>query len=96
MMYKCDWDPKKRTSNLKKHKIDFRSIETVFYGPTVAFIDDREDYGEEREIIYGMIGVDVVVVVYTIRGDVYWIISARKADNNETDLFYQTLGETPS
>ncbi len=96
MMYKFDWDPKKRTSNLKKHKIDFRGIEPVFYGPTVSFIDDREDYGEEREIIYGMIGIDVVVVVYTIRGDVHWIISARKADNNETDSFYQTLGETPS
>jgi len=93
-MYKFGWNPKKRLINLKKHKIDFRAVEPVFCGPNLSFIDDREDYGEEREIIYGMIGIDVVAVVYTIRGDVHWIISARKADDNETNLFYQTLGES--
>jgi uncharacterized protein len=92
-MYKLDWDPKKRRDNLNKHKIDFRSVASVFYGPHISYIDDRFDYGEEREIAYGMIDAGVVVLVYTIRGDIHWIISARKAENHEIDLFFQTIGE---
>jgi len=92
-MLTFDRDPAKRRSNLSKHKIDFRAVEPVFRGPNVSFIDDRFDYDEEREIAIGMIGVEIVVVVYTIRGDIHWIISARKANEHEANLFFQTIGE---
>ena len=89
-MLTFDWDPAKRRSNLSKHKIDFRAGEPVFRGPNVSFIDDRFDYDEEREIAIGMIGVEIVVVVYT---NTHWIISARKANEHEANLFFQTIDE---
>jgi uncharacterized protein len=95
-MYKFGWDPQKRVQNIKKHKIDFYAVEPVFSGPSISYIDDRQDYGEEREIIYGMIGIYVIVVVYTIRNGIYWIISARKANTYEADIFYQKIGERSS
>jgi uncharacterized DUF497 family protein len=42
------WHEPKRQANLKKHGVDFADAERVFAGPTFAFEDDREDYGEQR------------------------------------------------
>jgi uncharacterized DUF497 family protein len=50
----------------------------------VGEIDDtRRDYGERRMIAFGMIGDRLRVCVYTQRGEVYRIISLRKANRKE-------------
>jgi uncharacterized DUF497 family protein len=51
----------------------------IFEGPTLEWPDERRDYGEDRVITLGAVDDDVLVVVYTDRGTVRRIISARPA-----------------
>ena len=45
--------------------------------------DTRQDYGEDRFRLVGMIDGRAYVVVYTVRGSAVRIISARKANLKE-------------
>jgi uncharacterized DUF497 family protein len=49
--------------------------------------DDRRAYGETRVRAIGAIDADVLVVVYTDRNDIRRIISARKANRKERQLW---------
>jgi uncharacterized protein len=85
------WHEPKRQSNLKKHGIDFADAERVFIGSTFTFEDNRENYGEQRWVTLGLLGMRVVVVVHTETKDEIRIISMREADKNEQLLFFSNL-----
>ena len=85
------WDEPKRQANLNKHGVDFTDAERVFAGPTFTFEDDREDYGEQRWVTLGLLGVQVVVIVHTETEEEIRVISMREADNNEQLLFFTNL-----
>ena len=86
------WDEPKRQSNLKKHGLDFADAAKVFGGPLVLFEDQRENYGEQRMIGIGLLDYLVVLIVPLESDDNIRIISMRKADSDETDLFYKNAG----
>ena len=85
------WDESKRQANLNKHGVDFTDAERVFAGPTFTFEDDREDYGEQRWVTLGLLGVQVVVIVHTETEEEIRVISMREADNDEQLLFFTNL-----
>ena len=85
------WDEVKRQSNLKKHAIDFVNAEKVFTGSTFTFEDNRENYGEQRWVTIGLLGMKVVVIVHTETEDEIRIISMREANKNEQLLFFRNL-----
>lgn len=86
-----DRDESKRRENLLKHRIDFVRVEEAFNGPMFARLDRRVEYGEDRWRALGWIQGRPIVIVYTERGDVIRIISARKAKKNEeADFFDET------
>ncbi|HEX9849625.1 BrnT family toxin [Candidatus Deferrimicrobium sp.] len=78
-----EWDPKKAALNHKKHEVSFADAVTVFADDrALTFGDSQPD--EERHITLGMDALaQVLVVVYTWRGDRVRIISARRATPNE-------------
>ena len=86
------WDELKRQSNLKKYGLDFADAAKVFSGPLVLFEDQRENYGEQRMIGIGLLDCLVVLVVHVESDENIRIISMRKADSDETDLFYRNAG----
>ncbi len=86
------WDETKRQTNLQKHGLDFADAEKVFNGPLVLFEDTRENYGEQRMIGIGLLDYIVVLVVHVESDDDIRIISMRKADSDETDLYYKNAG----
>jgi uncharacterized DUF497 family protein len=86
------WDEPKRQANLAKHGLDFADAAKVFAGPMVLFEDDRFDYGEHRMVGVGLLEYLVVLIVHVESDDTIRIISMRKADGNETDLYYQNVG----
>ena len=86
-----EWDENKRLSNLRKHGIDFRDVRFVFDGDTVMVNDDRDDYGENRFITFGLLQGRIVAVVHTDRQNCTRIISARKATKYEQQLFFEQL-----
>lgn len=79
-----DWDETKNRSNIRKHGIDFNDAKEIFVHNFLHAYDDREDYQEERWVVFGWIRDVVCVVVYTVRDNgVIRIISARKATRKE-------------
>jgi len=84
------WRESKRKTNLKKHGLDFADAEKVFAGPMAVFEDTSADYGEQRWIGIGLLDFLVVLIVHVELDGTIQIISMRKADSNETNLFYQT------
>jgi hypothetical protein len=86
------WDEAKRQANLNKHGLDFADAKHVFAGPMVLFEDKGAEYGEQRMIGIGLLDVLVVLIVHVESEDEIRIISMRKADSDETDLYYRNAG----
>ncbi len=77
-----DWNPKKRESNFRDHKIDFEDVKGVFDGYHIIRRSDR--HGEIRYQVLGYVDDREVAVAFTIRtGGVCWLISARRASRKE-------------
>jgi hypothetical protein len=55
----------------------------------IELLDDREAYGEDRFVLIGMTGARVLVVVHVDRGQRHRIISARKAEPNESRAYHE-------
>lgn len=86
------WDEAKRQSNLDRHGLDFADAPRVFDGPMAVFEDSRKDYGEHRMIGVGFLDHRVVLIVHIESDKLIRIISMRRADKDETDLFYEEYG----
>jgi hypothetical protein len=85
-----EWDDAKATANLRAHDVSFEVATAAFRDAfAVEWIDTRQDYGEERLILLGMVERGVLLVVYTERGDNIRIISARRATKHEQDIYYR-------
>ncbi len=76
------WDEDKRDI-LRHHKIDFTAAHHFEWETVFLFVDDREDYGELREVAIGFIGPGLYVLTYTSRGKQTRIISLRKAEKSD-------------
>jgi hypothetical protein len=87
-----EWDDAKRESNLAKHRVDFLSAVRIFEGAVLERVDTRRNYREARISCLGEIGGRVYAVVYTWRGDIRRIISARKANARETRTYRARYG----
>jgi uncharacterized DUF497 family protein len=82
-----EWDEAKRAANVAAHKIDFTAVYNFEWDDAVIDIDDREDYGELREIGIGFIGNRLYVVIFTRRADRIRVISLRRAENKDKEKY---------
>ena len=90
MRYDFEWDMRKATQNLQKHKVAFARATGVFRDPNaISLLDEEHSITEERWVTIGVDQTGIaLVVIHTfmplgadscrIR-----IISARRATNNE-------------
>lgn len=86
-----DWDAQKSQLNFDKHGIQFQLAIRAFDDPHyIEEIDDREEYGEERVKLTGMVDGELITLIYTEREGYMRIISARWATRRETDAYYQS------
>ena len=79
------WAPAKAEANWRKHGIRFDEARTVFFDPLLLSVEDREhSNGEERfiAVAQSLTGA-LLLVIYTIRDDDAWLISARPATRSE-------------
>jgi uncharacterized DUF497 family protein len=85
-----EWDENKRAENIRKHNLDFPLAEYVLSDPKViVYVDNKKEYGETRYLAYGTYDGDVLCVCYTMRGDVYRIISLRFTHKKERSKHYE-------
>ena len=87
-----EYDPAKRKQTLEKRGLDFEHCAELFRGPILEQEDRRNDYGEPRFIVFGLLDSRMVVVVWTPRGNKRRIISMRKANEREQQRFRKRLG----
>ena len=83
-MADCEWDEPKRQWTLRHRKIDFIDFMDVFDDPAgVVRPDVRRNYGEARWIMLCPLNGRLYHITFTMRGEVYRIISARRANRRE-------------
>ena len=78
-----DWHDAKHERNRRERGFGFDFAALVFAGRVLIQTDTRHDYGEIRVKAIGEAAGRVLVVIYTDRADVRWIISARSANRKE-------------
>ena len=85
-----EWDPKKASTNKRKHGIDFADTVGVFEDEWALTFEDTDIYGEQRFITIGTDFLDrVLIVVYTYREDDIRLIMARTATKVERKEYEQ-------
>ena len=84
-----EWDDDKAAANLARHKVAFERVEDFDWSTAQIIIDDREDYGELRQIALGFIGERLHVLIFTEREDNIRVISLRKANKREIEAYEQ-------
>jgi uncharacterized DUF497 family protein len=83
-----EWDDRKSEACLAGRGFDFAYAVRVFLDPDrLVQVDDRRAYGEVRLQVLGRIERRLFMMVYTPRGDVIRIISARKASRREVERY---------
>ena len=81
---KFQFDPAKAQSNFRKHKVSFADAEGVFHDHLAIHIEDPDSDREDRWVAVGMGSAgQILVVVYTNRGDEIRLISVRRATRRE-------------
>lgn len=83
-----EWDEVKARKNIEKHGIGFPLARRIFLDIDRIELESEGEYDERRWIVIGLVADQVLVVVYTMRGEVYRLISARRAERNERERYW--------
>lgn len=83
-----EWDERKAAANAKKHGVSFEEARSVFVDERAKLINDPDHSDDEdRFVLLGLSGALRLLLVchcYRVDGNVIRIISARKANANES------------
>jgi uncharacterized DUF497 family protein len=85
------FDPVKDRANRAKHGVSLKLAEILFAAPHVSMTDDRFEYGEVREVAFGLINDRLFVFVYVDREAERRVISLRKANKREVNCYGERL-----
>ena len=90
-----EWNIAKSEKNLKDHGVSFTEAELAFedFYAIEEFDDKHSTDAEQRFKMLALAGEKILVVVYTIRGENYRIISARLAEKSERELYEKQRSE---
>ena len=84
-----EWDPNKAERNWRKHTIKFEMAIKVFLDPwRIEEVQEDDDDGIPLNVL-GIVEGNVLHLTYTVRADVYRIISARPAERHERRLYHE-------
>jgi uncharacterized DUF497 family protein len=84
-----EWDENKNKINLEKHGFEFSLAVEVFSDPNAIVQFNRQVDNEIRKHIIGKIKNEIIIllVVFTNRNNNIRIISARKANKEERQIY---------
>jgi len=87
-----EWHDQKRRTNLSRHGIDFEDAIAIWDGPVLEVPSPQLHHGEERFLAVGQCEGRIIAVVFTWRGKVRRLISARAARKNERENYKEAFG----
>lgn len=83
-----EWDQDKSDTCFSERGFDFAYVIHAFLDDErLIQKDTRWDYGEDRYQLLGVVDGRIFFIVYTIRGSMVRIISARKANQREVQKY---------
>ena len=89
-----EYDHQKRQATIEERGLDFEDAPLIFTASRrITWIDNRQEYGENRMITMGELAGRLVIIVHTDRADVARIISMRKANEREKRWFEKQFAE---
>jgi hypothetical protein len=86
---KFEFDAAKDGANRDKHGLSLGEAARMDWTTVLARPDRRRDYGEARQIGYGLIDDRLHCVVFVRRRAIFRIISLRKANTREVRNYEQ-------
>ncbi len=84
------YDPDKDAANVSKHGVSLTLAVELEWESAVVWPDIRRDYGEERMVAIGYIGLRLYCVAFVDRAEGRRIISLRKANLREINRYAET------
>lgn len=82
------WDSDKAELNWRKHTVKFEDAALVFADENrIERYDSEHSYDEDRYVTIGKVE-SILFVIYTERGEITRLISARRATANERRDYY--------
>ena len=82
-----EWDDEKRNQTLKERGLDFADVALVDWDQALTIQDSRQPYSETRFVTYAEIKNRLCVLAWCQRGDNIRVISLRKANQREIDIY---------
>ena len=84
-----DWDDGNVYKNEKKHGLNYKLIEEVFFNEPLLIVEDfGHSYDECRCVAYGRDHKNSkIMIVFTVRDNLIRVISAREMTKKEKDFY---------
>jgi len=89
MTWNFEWDEAKAAQNLAERGLHFSDASRFDWTSAQVFLDDRQDYTEERFIARGFLDGQLHILVYVLRNDRLRVISLRRANARECKRYAQ-------
>ncbi len=91
-----DWDEGNSGKNLRTHNLSDGECETVFFNtPIVVLPDQKHSDLESRYAIFGVTNTGrLLIVIFTMRGRLVRVISARDMNRRERKWFHSYEEDT--
>lgn len=88
-----EYDEIKNQINLRKHGISLTTASHAFNDPDAMItFDELHSDTEDRCNLTAIVGSHILFIVYTMRGEVIRLISARPATKREWERYYKQDG----
>ncbi len=85
-----EWDDAKAAENLVRHGVSFAAARLAFADVFAVVREDRrQNYGEDRFILLGMVEEHLLAVAHIMRDERARIISARIAEPRERRRYHE-------
>ena len=78
-----EYDETKNQTNIEKHGFSLSAFSLLDLNTATFVADNRTDYGEKRIRIFALLQGWLCVGVFTKRGEIFRVISLRKANKRE-------------
>jgi uncharacterized protein len=86
---RISYDPAKRDRVLAERQLDFADAAKVFEGFHLTRRDERHSEVEDRFISIGVLGDDVIIIVWTERDEDRRIVTMWKANERERTAYWR-------
>lgn len=84
-----EFDPKKSASNKLKRGLSLEESKALWY--VLSVIMEAKTVDEPRFLLIGKVKGKCYSCVYTMRGDVVRLISARRSRKSEEEIYYEHI-----